>query len=258
MNISNNTILITGGTSGIGRGLAEALHKRNNKVIISGRRKNLLDEITAANPGMQGIELDVTNAAKIEEFSAEVKNRFPGLNVLINNAGITTLEDWKNGSPDISRIPDLISTNITAVIMLTAALLPSIQKQANATIITTTSGLAFVPLAGAPTYSASKAFLHSWLQSLRYQLRKSNVEILELAPPYVQTEFGGKGQATDPLAMPLDEYIKEVIDIIESGNTPEGEILVERVKGFRAAERSGNYDKFFKELNAMFAHATAI
>ncbi len=254
MKISNNTILITGGTSGIGRGLAEALHKKNNKVIIAGRRKNLLDEITAKNPGMEGIEIDVSDQKQIEKFAATVRSKYPELNVLINNAGITTIEDWDNDNVDVSAIHNLIATNISAVIGLTAALLPQLKKNSNPAVITTTSGLAFIPLAIAPTYSATKAFLHSWLQSLRYQLRDSGVEILELAPPYVATEFGGEQQANDPRAMPLNEYVSEVMQILESGKMPDGEILVERVKDFRIAERNGSYSNFFEELNKMFSN----
>jgi len=253
MKITDNTILITGGTSGIGKGLAEALHKRGNKVIIAGRRKNLLDEITAKNPGMEGIEIDVSDQKQIEKFAATVKSKYPNLNVLINNAGITTLEDWDKDNVDVSAIHNLIATNISAVIGLTAALLPLIKKNANAAVITTTSGLAFIPLAIAPTYSATKAFLHSWLQSLRYQLRESGVEILELAPPYVATEFGGEKQANDPRAMPLNEYVAEVMQILENGDMPEGEILVDRVKDFRIAERNGSYNNFFETLNKMFS-----
>jgi Short-chain dehydrogenase involved in D-alanine esterification of lipoteichoic acid and wall teichoic acid (D-alanine transfer protein) len=251
MKISNNTILITGGTSGIGRGLAEALSKLGNKVIVAGRRKNLLDEVAAANPNIEGIQLDVADQTSVAKAVEIVREKYPNLNVLVNNAGIARMEDWKKGVGDAGQAEEIISTNILAVINLTAAFLPLLKKNADATIITTTSGLAFVPLAHAPTYSASKAFLHSWLQSLRFQLRDSKVEILELAPPYVQTELGGEAQAKDPAAMPLNEYIQEVVDILKSGNMPNGEILVERVKPLRVAERNGAYEQTFEQLNSM-------
>jgi len=255
MKVSNNTILITGGTSGIGRGLAEALSKLGNKVIVAGRRKKLLEEIANANPDIEGIELDVSDQKSIAKAVQTVREKYPDLNVLINNAGIARMENWKQGAVDVAESAEIVSTNILAVINLTAAFLPLLKGQPNATIITTTSGLAFVPLAAAPTYSASKAFLHSWLQSVRFQLRDSKVEFLELAPPYVQTELGGEAQAKDPAAMPLNEYIEEVVEIIKSGNTTDGEILVERVKILRLAERNGVYDKTFEQLNTMmFAH----
>ncbi|HNB23648.1 MAG TPA: SDR family NAD(P)-dependent oxidoreductase, partial [Candidatus Melainabacteria bacterium] len=170
MKLEGNTILITGGTSGIGRGLAEAFHKLGNKVIIAGRRQNLIDQITAANPGMEGLQLDVQDAAAVSKFTENVAKKYPQLNVLINNAGIAKFESWSDDKVDLNTVRAIIQTNITSVIQLTAELLPLLRKQKNATMITTTSGLAFVPLTAAPTYSASKAFLHSWLQSVRSQL----------------------------------------------------------------------------------------
>lgn len=161
------------------------------------------------------------------------------------------MEDWKADKVDMREVTETITTNITAVLGLTQTFMPHLKKQKDAAMITTTSGLAFVPLAGGPTYSATKAFLHSWLQSLRQQLKGTSVEILELAPPYVQTELGGEAQKKDPRAMPLDEYVSEVMQILESGNTPRGEILVERVKPLRDAESNGSYDAVFEQLNGM-------
>lgn len=194
MNLSDNTILITGGTSGIGRALAEAFHRRGNQVIIAGRRQALLEEITAACPGMRGMRLDVQDEAAVAAFAADVRQQFPGLNVLVNNAGISRPEDLTADPLDLSVARSIIQTNITSVLQLTALLLPTLQQQPDSTIIITTSGLAFVPFARFPTYSASKAFLHSWLQSLRFQLRETSVKVLELVPPYVQTELGGPDQ----------------------------------------------------------------
>ncbi|RYG68679.1 SDR family NAD(P)-dependent oxidoreductase [bacterium] len=245
MHLTDNTILITGGTSGIGRGLAEALHARGNKVIIAGRRQALLEEITAANPGMRGVQLDLQDPAAIDAFAATAKADFPELNVLINNAGISKPEDLNSGSSDISTAQSIIDTNIVSVIHLTATLLPQLKSQASSTIITTTSGLGFLPSAGYPTYSASKAFLHSWLQSLRFQLRDTSVEVLELPPPYVQTELTGTSQLSDPNAMPLEGYIAEVMDLLENSDYPNGEILVDRVKELRFAERNGVYDQVY-------------
>lgn len=249
MDLTGNTILITGGTSGIGRALAEELHGRGNQVIIAGRRRQRLDEITAAHPGMRGMQLDVQDPAAVEAFAADIRGRFPGLNVLINNAGISRAEDLTAGIIDLSVARSIIHTNIVSVLQLTAALLPTLRQQPRATIVTTSSGLAFVPRANFPTYCASKAFLHSWLQSLRVQLRGTSVEVLELAPPYVQTELAGPGQLTDPAAMPLAEYIAEAIQILGGSTPPRGEILVERVKALRWAERNGEYDDKFAALN---------
>ena len=254
MRLSGNTILITGGTSGIGRGLAEAFHARGNQVIIAGRRQELLDDVTAANPGMVSLPLDVQDPTAIDAFAAEVRSRFPTLDVLVNNAGISRPEDYAAGSPDIALSRSIIETNVVGVLHLTAALLPALRTRPHATIITTTSDLAFVPLAAYPTYCATKAFLHSWLQSLRFQLRETAVEVLELPPPYVQTELGGPQQATDPRAMPLADFIAEVMDALGDPAPPSGEILIDRVRdGGRFAERDGHYDRVFAERNAAWA-----
>ncbi|RXT20550.1 oxidoreductase [Rhizobium leguminosarum] len=249
MLLTGNRILITGGTSGIGRALAEAFHRLGNQVIIVGRRQALIDEIVTANPGMRGLPLDVQDPAAIDAFAAEIRKAFPNLNVLINNAGISRAENLGSDASDISVSLTIIQTNILSVLSLTAALLPVLKRQQQSTIITTTSGLAFVPFAPFPTYCASKAFLHSWLQSLRFQLRETSVEVLELAPPYVQTELAGSRQLTDPHAMPLADYIEEVIQLLGTPDQPRGEVLVARVKTLRWAERGGDYERIFEANN---------
>ena len=249
MRLAGNTILVTGGTSGIGRALAEQFHRLGNQVVIAGRRRHLLDEITAAHPGMGGLPLDVGDPASIDAFAARVREQFPALNVLVNNAGISRAEDLAGGTADLSVSRAIIQTNVVSVLHLTAALLPALKAQPHATVLTTTSGLAFVPFAPFPTYCASKAFLHSWLQSLRFQLRETSVEVLELAPPYVQTELGGPRQATDPHAMPLADYIAEVMRLLGEPNPPRGEILVDRVKALRWAEKGERYEQTFAANN---------
>lgn len=249
MNISGNTILITGATSGIGRGLAEAFHARDNRVLILGRRQDRLDDITAAHPGMRGIALDVRDPVAIEALAQQLRDEEPELNVLINNAGISRQQRLTPGDRDIAVTREIVETNIMSVVHATAAFLPQLAAQPRSTIITTTSGLAFVPRANFPTYCASKAFLHSWFQSLRVQMRGSSVEVLELAPPYVQTELAGHHQLTDPHAMPLDAFIAEVMALLQKGELPDGEILVERVRGERYAERTGDFDRRFVIFN---------
>ncbi|XKM42975.1 SDR family oxidoreductase (plasmid) [Rhizobium ruizarguesonis] len=250
MQMTRNTILITGGTSGIGRGLAEAFHRLGNQVIIAGRRQSRIDEITAANPGMIGFQLDVQDAAAIDAFADRVRKKIPELNVLVNNAGISQSESLTS-KPDLAVSRDIIETNIMSVLHITAAFLPMLRAKPQATIITTTSGLAFVPRNNFPTYCATKAFLHSWLQSLRVQLRGASVEVLELAPPYVQTELSGPHQLTDPHAMPLPAFITEVMQLLAAADTPDGEILVERVRGERFAERDGDYARRFWLFNGL-------
>jgi uncharacterized oxidoreductase len=251
MKISGNTILVTGGTSGIGRALAEALHAKGNKVIIAGRRQQLLDEVTACNPGMVGMAVDLSDSGAIAKFAEDVKAHFSDLNVLFNNAGIAGAEDYTADSIDLTRAYSTIQTNITGVVQLSAALLPTLRSQLHSTLIVTTSGLAFVPYPPGPVYSATKAFMHNWLDALRMQLRKTSVEVLELAPPYVQTELGGPKQASDPRAMPLGEYVSEVMQILESDAIEKGEILVERVKPLRTAEKDGKYQGFLDMFASM-------
>jgi len=250
MQISGNTILITGGGSGIGRGLAEAFHANRNQVIIAGRRKQLLDETTAANPGMKSAFLDIEKADSIRSFAEKIKKDHPTLNVVIHNAGIMRPESVKDGG--VADAEAIIATNLLGPIRLNNALLPLLLKQPKAVIMTVSSGLAFVPLAMTPTYCATKAAIHSYSQSLRYQLKDTAVQVIELAPPYVQTELMGPSQAADPNAMPLKDYIAESMNILKS--SPDAtEILVERVKPLRFAEKSGSYDAFFKNFNDAFA-----
>lgn len=249
MLLTGRTILITGGTSGIGRGLAETFHRLGNQVIIAGRRQPLIDEITAGCPGMHGVQMDMRHPAAIGHLVDEVEALFPDLDMLVNNAGISRPEAWDGDTIDIATSLSIIETNIVGVLRLTSALLPTLERQSSATIITTTSGLAFVPRSNFPTYCASKAFLHSWLQSLRHQLRNKPIEVIELPPPYVQTELAGAEQATDPAAMPLADYLTEVVDLLEKPTPESGEILVERVKALRMAEESGSYPQIYANLN---------
>ncbi len=251
MKISGNTILVTGGTSGIGRALAEALHGKGNKVIIAGRRQVLLDEVTGRNPGMVGIAVDLSDSAAIAKFAESVKSQFPELNVLVNNAGIAGVEDYTADSIDLTRAYSTIQTNITGVVQLSAALLPTLRAQPQSTLVVTTSGLAFVPYPPGPVYGATKAFMHNWLDALRVQLRETSVEVLELAPPYVQTELGGPQQASDPRAMPLEDFIKEVMQILESNTIEKGEVLVDRVRPLRTAEKDGKYQEFLDMFAGM-------
>ncbi len=247
MNFSGNTILITGGGSGIGRGLAEALQAAGNTVVIAGRRKAALDETTAANPGIKSLVLDIENPVSIRAFAEQVGSDFPSLNVLINNAGIMRAENLLEQQADLGDAEAIVTTNLLGPIRLTAALLPLLKKQPSATIINVSSGLAFVPLSLTPTYCATKAAIHSYTQSLRYQLKSTKIEVLELAPPYVATDL--MDGASDPRAMPLDKYIAEVMSILKTQPTPT-EILVENVKGLRFAAESGHYDAVFNGLNA--------
>ena len=247
MNLSGNTILITGGGSGIGRGLAEALHALGNQVVIAGRRKQALEETTAANPGMKSLTLDIESPSAIREFAAQIAADYPALNVLINNAGIMRPEHLLSQQADLADAEATVTTNLLGPIRLTAALLPHLQRQPHSTIVNVSSGLAFVPLSLTPTYCATKAAIHSYTQSLRYQLRSTSIEVLELIPPYVQTHL--MDGAEDPRAMPLDKYLAEVMEILKTEPTPP-EICVENVKPLRFSAESGRFDAIFQGLNA--------
>lgn len=229
MKMTGNTILVTGGTSGIGRALAEAFHDRGNRVIVTGRRQTLLDQITAERPDVIGLPLDLEDPASLPRLSAEMRERFPELNVLIANAGISRAEDMTAENWGTADAEAIVETNILGVLRATAAFLPILKSQPSATIIA--------------------AFLHSWLQSLRHQLRKIPIEVLELAPPYVQTELTGAQQASDARAMPLPAYATEVMQLLELRVHPRDEVLVERDRARRWAERDGRYEATFALMN---------
>ena len=248
MKLTGNTIFITGGSSGIGRALAEALHGLGNQVIISGRRKGHLAEVTAANPGMQSVELNVEDPASIAAVAAKLIADYPALNVVINNAGIMK-PDNADGVLDDAQMASIITTNVMGPIRMTSALIEHLKKQPEATVIYTTSGLAFVPLAFTAVYSATKAAMHSYLMSQRFQLKGTNVKVLELAPPYVQTELMGAEMAVDPRAMPLKDFIAETIQVL---GTDADEVLVERVKMLRN-NPGPNEHAFVNQFNDMMS-----
>jgi uncharacterized oxidoreductase len=247
MNITGNTILITGGGSGIGRGLAESFYALGNQVIIAGRRRQALDETTAVNPGMQSVTLDVEDAAAIRAFAARIAQDYPGLNVLINNAGIMRAENLLAQPNDLADMETTITTNLLGPIRLTNALLPHLQKQPQATIINVSSGLAFVPLILTPTYSATKAAIHSYTQALRFQLRETATQVIELIPPAVATDLM-PGGASNPRMMPLNEFIAESMNLLKAQPSA-AEICVERVKFLRYAAEGGQFDTVFNTLN---------
>jgi uncharacterized oxidoreductase len=229
MNLTDNTIFITGGTSGIGRALAEALHARGNKVIIAGRRKALLEQVTGANPGMEAVTLDVGDAADIARVTADIIRRFPDLNVLINNAGIMQIDD-ASSAIDEQLLIDTLTTNVSGPIRVTSGLIEHLKTRPQAVVMNVSSVLAFVPLAVTAVYSATKAAMHSYSMSQRFMLRNTSVRVLEIAPPWVQTDLLGSND--EPRAMPLAEFIEETMAVLA---TDADEILVERAVPLRAA-----------------------
>jgi uncharacterized oxidoreductase len=199
---------------------------------------------------MKSLTLDIERPESIKSFAAQIASEFPSLNVLINNAGIMRAEKLLAQQPDLADAEAIVTTNLLGPIRLTAALLPHLQSQPHAAIMNVSSGLAFLPLTLTPTYCATKAAIHSYTLSLRYQLKATNTEVLELVPPYVATEL--MGGASDPRAMPLDKFIIEVMAILKQQPTPP-EICVENVKPLRFAAESGKFDAIFNGLNSSMA-----
>jgi uncharacterized oxidoreductase len=247
MKLTGNTILITGGGSGIGRGLAEALHQRKNQVIIAGRRKDRLTEVTKANPGMAYAELDIENPASISAVAKKLIAEYPKLNVLINNAGIMNIDDVSTAVDD-KLLVSTLTTNVMGPMRMTGALIEHLKRQPYAAVINTSSVLGFVPLAISAVYSSTKAAMHSYSMSLRYKLKNTPVKVLEIAPPWVQTDLLGSNN--EPRAMPLAEFIEETIRVL---GTDADEVLVERAKPLRSNVGPHEF-AFVTQFNDMMAN----
>ena len=251
MKLTDNTILITGGGSGIGLALAHAFREMGNEVIVSNRSEVRL--AAARAEGFATYAVDMADPAGIAAMAAQVLSDYPALNGVIQNAGIMQMENLLTGNTQ--QVQDhTIAVNLLGPMRLNNALIPHLLKQDRAFIMTVSSGLAFLPAAMFPTYSATKAAIHSYSQSLRYQLKNTSIQVMELAPPYVQTTLTGEHQATDPHAMPLDEFINEVMSILKQ-NPDAREILVERVNFLRTAESKGMnaYYELFNGFNDQMA-----
>jgi uncharacterized oxidoreductase len=244
--MTGNTILVTGGGSGIGRELAQRFHALGNTVIVTGRRKAALDETVGGREGFFGYELDVDDAHAVAEFAVRIVTDHPDLNVLVNNAGIMPFEELA-APGDLAKAEATVTTNLLGPIRLTYALVGHLMGRTDAAIVNVSSGLAFVPLVSAPTYSATKAALHSLSMSWREQLA-GQVEMIELAPPAVQTDLT-PGQRKREGYMPLDDFTAEVMELFQRVPTPQ-EINVERVLFLRDAEAEGRFPATLAAVNA--------
>jgi uncharacterized oxidoreductase len=251
MQMTGNTIFITGGGSGIGRGLAEAFHRLGNKVIISGRRADRLQATIGANPGMTAFELDVSDPTSIKRVAADLVAQNPSLNVLINNAGVMLVDDV-GGAVDEDLLVSTVTTNFGGPIRMSAALIDHLKAQANAVIVNVTSVLGFVPLVPTAIYSATKAALHSYTLSQRYALRSAGVQVIELAPPWVRTEL--LNSTDEARAMPLAVFIDDAMAQFADGAD---EILVGEAVSMRANPGVGEHG-WVTEFNDLMTSSPAL
>lgn len=246
METGNNTILITGGATGIGFALARRFVDAGSSVIICGRRQEALDEAKREFPSLTTFKCDLSIARERIALCEKISRSFPSLNVLINNAGIQARnpgliepQHWENHEAEIS-------INLEAPIHLSLLFIPLLKKQSRAVIINVTSGLAFVPLAAAPTYSATKAALHSFTLSLRYQLSSTRIEVIEIAPPAVNTDLGGKGVHT--FGVPLDEFADDTFKKLKEGDT----LICHQFSENLARANPEEAEKIFLSMNEKF------
>jgi uncharacterized oxidoreductase len=218
MQTKGNTILITGGTSGIGLAMAEEFHRLGSQVIICGRRESRMAEIAQKYPGMVTKTCDIADAGQREGLAEWTIKNYPALNVLINNAGIQLVTDLVK-PVKMERIYAEIETNLIAPIHLTSLLSPHLLTKKEAAIINISSGLAFAPIAFMPVYCATKAAIHSLTLSLRYQLKSTSIKVFEIIPPSVDTELGHDRRADKTQThggIPVSEFLAEAMEAIKN------------------------------------------
>ena len=218
MKTTGNTILITGGTSGIGLAFAKEFIKQGNKVIITGRRSERLDEITESLPEIITKVSDVADEAQRKDLADWLKQNYPETNLLLNNAGIQLVTDLKK-PVDLKKVHSEIETNFIAPVHLTSLIVPLLAKKDNAAIINITSGLAFTPIAFMPVYCATKAAMHSLTISLRHQVKEMGIKVFEIAPPAVDTELGHQRREDKNEShggIPVGEFIEGAMDAIKN------------------------------------------
>lgn len=232
MNLSSSTILITGGASGIGLGLAERFAKMGSTVIVCGRREDVLAE--AKKKGLETIRADVAKEADRVRLAKEAIERFPKLNVLVNNAGVQRRFGFAEDATSWAEREEEIAINFAAPVHLTTLFVPHLSTQKDAAIVNVTSGLAFVPGVFAPVYCATKAAMHSLSVTLRYDLKKKSIEVIEIVPPMVNTDLGGKGLHDE--GVPLDEFADAMLEGLKRGETEIGYGFSEKARNASRAE----------------------
>jgi uncharacterized oxidoreductase len=217
MKLNGRTILITGGSAGIGLAFALNFLELGNEVIVTGRRQAVLDQVRAKYPKIHTIQSDVADPAQISALAAHVKAEFPKLDVLMNNAGIMLQKNLKAPAADLAGLMAEMNVNVGGVISTTSAFI-DILRANRGTVINTSSALAFVPMPSAPIYSATKAAIHSYTQSLRFQLEETGVEVIELMPPVVKTDMTSELAEGDGFAViTTDELMKQSFAALQAG-----------------------------------------
>jgi uncharacterized oxidoreductase len=243
MKLSGNTIVITGGTSGIGGELVERLLERDNKVITCGRRIDRLDQMKSRHPDLSVEHCDVTDESQRKEFAEWVAANHPAANVLMNNAGIQLIIDFTRPL-DLARVRTEVETNFIAPVHFISLFAPLMAKKPNASIVNISSGLAFSPLAFMPVYCATKAAVHSLSLSVRRQVRELGIAVYEIAPPSVDSELGRErwapGQSSHG-GMPVREFVEAMLNVLEADRF---EAAIGQAEGMRAKR-----EELFEAMN---------
>lgn len=241
MKTTGNTVLITGGATGIGFALAEAFHKADNKVIICGRRESRLQAAASKLPGVQVKVCDQSNGQAREEFCEWILANFPDLNILINNAGVQKMINLKDGTRELTAGDNEIATNFEAPVYLSARFGPHLMKQKEAAIINVSSGLGYIPIAAMPVYCATKAGIHSFTVSLRYQLKDTTIKVFEIVPPRVNTDLGGG----DEEGIPPEEVADATMKALQNN---EYNIIVGEAEGLVESAKT-SFEQAFNNIN---------
>jgi uncharacterized oxidoreductase len=216
MRLTGRTILITGGSAGIGLAFALKFLELGNEVIVTGRRQAALDAVKAQFPRLHTIQSDSADPLQIAALAARVKKDFPKLDVLMNNAGIGVAKNLRAPAGDLGGLMTEVEINVGGVIRMTSALIDILTAN-RGTVINVSSGLAFVPVPAMPIYSATKAAVHSYTQSLRFQLEESGVEVIDLMPPAVQTDMTSEFDETGIKTITTDELVKQTVAALRAG-----------------------------------------
>jgi uncharacterized oxidoreductase len=214
MELSNRTVLITGGTSGIGLGIAEAFQQHSSKVIVCGRDKRRLTRVKKRFPDITTVPCDLADARQRKGLAADVLHRFPDLDILVNNAGIQRYIDLKKGFEELECGEDEIAINLVSPVELTSLFIKHLLTRPAAAVINVSSGLGFMPMVDTPIYDATKAAIHIYSLVLREQLKHTPVTVFEIVPPMVDTNLNKEGRGAVGVrfrGMSVSEYIPTII-----------------------------------------------